>query len=164
VLNQIAYDNLNGGAQFGASLTGTLVYRRGGGQGGSVAVQWVESDGKTRPLLPKPGDYGRPSLSPDGRRLAIEVMDGSSQDIWVYDLGRVAMTRLTFDGKVNQGPTWSPDGRYVVFQAQRGLSWTRADGAGKPQPLIPTKATNTPWSFTPDGKQLAYHDLGRNCD
>jgi hypothetical protein len=38
--------------------------------------------------VPKPGGYGRPSLSPDGRRLAMEVTDGSGQDIWVYALER----------------------------------------------------------------------------
>jgi serine/threonine-protein kinase len=159
VLNQVAYSSDKGDAGFEASQSGTLVYRAGGAQGGAVSVQWLESDGKTRALLPKPGDYGRPRLSPDGRRLAIEVGDGPSQDIWVYDLGRDAMTRVTFDGKVNQGPIWSPNGRYIVYGSQEGLSWTRADGAGKPQPLIRTKNTAFPWSFTPNGNRLAYTEL-----
>jgi len=158
VLNQVAYSTITGGAGFDASQNGTLVYVSA--RGGSVTVQWLESDGKTRALVPKPGDYGRPSISPDGGRLAMEVMDGSSQDIWVYDLGRDTMTRMTFDGKVNQGPTWSPDGRYIVFGDREGLSWTRADGAGKPQSLVRTKSPTTfPWSFTPDGKRLAYNEL-----
>jgi Tol biopolymer transport system component len=41
------------------------------------------------------------------------------------------MTRVTWDGKVNQFPIWSPDGCYIVFQDQEGLSWTRGDGAGE---------------------------------
>jgi serine/threonine-protein kinase len=124
-----------------------------------VTVQWLESDGKTRALLPKPGDYGRPSLSPDGRRLAIELREGLTQDIWVYDLERETMTPRTFDGKLNQGPISSPDGRYIVFSSANSLSWTRADGAGKPQLLIRTKNLAAPWSFTPDGKRLAYNEL-----
>jgi serine/threonine-protein kinase len=73
VLHQVAYSSTTGGAQFEASQTGTLVYRSGGTRSGLVTVQWLKSDGKTRALLPKPGNYARPSLSLDGRRLAIEV-------------------------------------------------------------------------------------------
>ena len=39
---------------------------------------------KTQPLLAKPGVYGRPSLSPDGRRLALEVAEGQKTSV-VYD-------------------------------------------------------------------------------
>src|SRR6516225_2981705 len=77
----------------------------------------------------------------------------------VYELGRDTMTRMTFDGKGNQGPIWSPDGRYIVYGSLSGLSWTRADGAGKPQLLIRTKNSVFPWSFTPNGKRLAYHEM-----
>src|SRR5262249_17358544 len=138
VLDQVAYSSNSGVAEFGASQTGTLVYRSGGTRSELVTVQWLESAGKTRALLAKPGDYGRPSLSPDGRRLAIEVNDGLRDDIWIYDLGRDTMTPITFNGKANQLPIWSPDGRHIVFASPDGLSWTRADGAGKPQPLIRT--------------------------
>ena len=33
---------------------------------------------------------------------------------------------------------------------------TRSDGAGKPQPLTQNKNSQAPWSFTPDGKRLAF--------
>jgi serine/threonine-protein kinase len=155
VLDQVAFHSNNGGAQFEASQTGTLVYRSGDTRGGLVTVQWLESDGKTRALLPKPGDYARPSLSPDGRHLAMEV----GQDIFVYDLEREAMNRITFDGRWNLMPIWSPDGRHIVFGSLNGLSWARVDGAGKPQLLIRTNTTVFPWSFTPDGKRLAYMEL-----
>ena len=159
LLNQVAYD-ISGGARFEVSQTGTLVYETGGAQGRSVTVHWLESDGTTRALISKPGDYGRPSCSPDGQRLAMDIADGSRRDIWIYDLRRDAMTRLTWNEAVNQLPIWSPDGRYIVFQDQDGLSWTRADGAGKPQPLLRTKSTTVqPWSFAPDGKRLAYFEL-----
>jgi Tol biopolymer transport system component len=100
-----------------------------------------------------------PSLSPDGRRLAIEVREGLDEDIWAYDFGREAMTRITFDGKANRGPIWSFDGRHIVFRGADGLSWTRADGASKPQLLIRTKTIVVPWSFTPNGKRLAYSEV-----
>jgi serine/threonine-protein kinase len=159
LLNQVAYD-ISGGARFEVSQTGTLVYENGGAQSRSVNVDWLESDGKMRALLRQPGNYGRPSFSPDGQRLAMDIAEGSRSDIWIYDLRRHGSARLTWDGNVNQLPVWTPDGRYIVFQDQEGLSWTRADGAGKPQPLLRTKSTTVQmWSFAPDGKRLAYFEL-----
>lgn len=154
---EVAHD-FNGGARFD-SQAGTLVYETGAAQGRSLKVAWLEKDGKTRALLPKPGDYGRPSFSPDGYRLALDLADGARSDIWIYDLRRDAMARLTWDGQVNQFPIWSPDGLYIVFADQDGLSWTRADGAGRPQRLLRIKSSTMPWSFASDGKRLAYFEL-----
>ena len=90
----------------------------------------------------------------------MDIAEGSRSDIWIYDLRRHGTARLTWDGNVNQLPVWTPDGRYIVFQDQEGLSWARADGAGKPQPLLRTKSTTVQmWSFAPDGKRLAYFEL-----
>ena len=79
-----------------------------------TTVQWLDAAGKTEPLLAKPGIYADPSLSPDGKRLAVEVSEGSSRDVWVYDQRRDSMTRLTFGG-IYLIPIWSPNGRYVFF-------------------------------------------------
>ena len=119
-----------------------------------VTVQWLDAAGKTQPLLAKPGVYQRPRLSPDGQRLALD--DGS--DIWVYEARRDTMTRLTFGGGTNIVPVWSPDGRYIAFNRAGGIWWVRSDGAGKPQLLIQSKSQPVPFSFTPDGKRLAYNE------
>ena len=37
-------------------------------------------------------------------------------------------------------PVWSPDVRFLVFQAAGGMFWIGADGAGKPQPLTRSKS------------------------
>ena len=38
------------------------------------------------------------------------------------------------------------------------MHWTRADGAGKPQPLLQGRATLLPNSFTPDGTRLVFSE------
>jgi serine/threonine protein kinase/Tol biopolymer transport system component len=154
VLDQVGYNATNGWVQLDFSQTGTLVYRSGAAGGGLVSVQWLDAAGKTQPLLAKLDAYQRPSLSPDGNKLAI-----STSDIWVYEWQRDTMTRLTFGSGASTYPIWRPDGRYILFEAPGGTFWTRSDGSGKPQPLTQSKNLQYPWSFTADGKRLAFHEF-----
>jgi serine/threonine protein kinase len=161
LLEQVAYSPQLGYAQLDFSRSGTFVYRSGEAGGGLATVQWLDSTGKTQPLLAKPGFYLYPKLSPDGRRLALFTSEGTNQDIWVYEPQRDTMTRLTFEtGGAVGWPLWTPDGRYVLFQTAGGMYWTRADGAGKAQPLMQSKSAigHTPGSVTADGKRLAYQE------
>jgi serine/threonine-protein kinase len=158
VLDQID-ESPYGSAQLDFSQTGTLIYRSGGAGTGLLTVAWLDGAGKAQPLLAKPGVYGRPSVSPDGQRLALDVSDGSGTDVWLYDWQRDTMTRLTFTGGA-QFPVWSPDGRYIVFLTGAGMSVIRSDGSGKPQPLTQSKNAQYPFSFMPDGKRLAFFEVG----
>jgi serine/threonine-protein kinase len=154
VLEEVEYSAASGAAQIDFSRNGTLVYRSSKVAAGLVTVQWLDDSGNTRPLLPVPGSYLSPTLSPDGNRLALT----SAGDIWVYELGRGSMTRLTFGGGYGN-PLWTADGRYIVFRAARGVWWTRADGTSQTQPLLPTNVQQIPWSFTGDGKRLAFVEV-----
>jgi serine/threonine-protein kinase len=167
VLDGIGYGTQFGAAQFDVSRSGTLVNGTGSAGTGMMTVQWLDratgkldgASAKKQPLWAKPGIYAMPRLSPDGQRLALSVSQGGREDVWLYDLRRDAMGRLTMHGERN--PTWSrPDGRYIVFSAlSGGMSWTRADGSGEPQPLTNSKNVQIPTSFSPDGKRLAYSEL-----
>ena len=154
VLEEIAYSAAWGWAQIDFSRTGALVYQSSRAGGGLVTVQWQDSSGKTQPLLPVPGNYLSPTLSPDGTRLALT----SAGDVWVYELGRGSMTRLTFGGGYGN-PLWTPDGRYIVFRAARSMLWTRADGTGQPQVLTQSNHQQIAWSFTADGKRMAFVEI-----
>ena len=166
VLDDVAYQSGTGASQFDFSPApaghGTLVYRKaaGGAAAGQRMLQWLDSSGKTEPLSSTPGDYLEPVLAPDGKRIALALSDeGGVSDIWVYDPQRDAMTRLTSGGADYRFPVWSPDARYVVFESRdKGILQARADGAGQPEQLMEGKGVRIPWSFTPDGRRLAYAD------
>lgn len=166
VLDDVLVDSLYGNAQFAFSPApsghGSLVYRKGGVATVSNAMQWLDPAAppghERQPLTSKLGAYAAPKFSPDGRRLAMEVLGAGGSDIWIYELQRDAWIRLTFGG-FNTTPIWSPDGRYVVFGADgKNLYWTRADGAGQPRLLIGGRTLSSPISFTPDGKRLGFGD------
>ena len=142
-----------GAAQFDFSRSGMLAYLRGTVE--ATFLQWLEATGKAEPLGLKPGDYRELRLSPDGQKLALGIRDGQNQDIWVYELQRDTLTRLTFGGR-QYNPVWSLDGRYLVFGSPTGILWTRADGAGKPEVLTHSDYPQIPYSFSPDGKRLAF--------
>jgi DNA-binding winged helix-turn-helix (wHTH) protein/Tol biopolymer transport system component len=153
VLEGVAYSTASGSAELDFSRTGRLVYRSSRSGGGLVTVQWLDGSGKTWPLLAVPGNYLSPTVSPDGNRLAMT----SAGDIWVYELRGGKMRQLTF-GSGYGSPLWSGD-RFIVFRAARGMFWTRADGAGSPQPLTQSENRQNPWSFTDDGKRLAFVEV-----
>jgi Tol biopolymer transport system component len=124
-----------------------------------ITLLSVDPTGRKVQLRVKPGAYQYPSLSPDAKRVALTVTEGEHEDVWIYDQQRDAMTRLTVGGAIYRYPRWSPDGQYVVFSsAYNGIFQARANGASQPQALTQSKSNQTPWSFTPDGKRLAYFE------
>jgi Tol biopolymer transport system component len=165
LLENVAYSSNMGFVQFEFSRkpsgSGTFVYRSGSGRGnGLVTVDWLDATGEAHPLLAKLGIYQRPSISPDGERLALGASDGQDSDIWVYEWRRDTLTRLTYGGSGATGnPIWSPDGRYILFSVPGGIYWTRSDGGSKPQPLTEGKNQQVPFSITADGKHLAFDEL-----
>ena len=145
-----------GGGQFdfswGPSGHGTFVYLAGKSTAQAWQVDWLDSSGKMQPLIAQPGAYAQPRLSPDERKLAF-VGDGS--DIYIHDLARGTTSRLTLTGHGNM-PVWAPNGKHLVFQSAGSLSWLRSDGAGEAQRLLEGPNAGIPWSFSPDGRRLAY--------
>jgi Tol biopolymer transport system component len=150
----------SGTVEVDMSAEGTLVYRGLAGGAGLLTLQWMDAAGTLQPLVAKPGLYGRPSVSPDGNRVAMEFSQTNGSDIWIYDPRRDNMSRLTFSGGSNLAPVWSPDGRYIVYQDPGGMSWVRADGSA-PQSLLRSKSLVFPWSFTRDGTRLGYMEIDK---
>jgi Tol biopolymer transport system component len=71
------------------------------------------------PSLVQRGFYNPPSWSPDGSRLAIALTTG--YDIDIYTVGRDSsnVQNMTNSGAYDFWPSWSPDGRYLLFISDR---------------------------------------------
>ena len=80
------------------------------------------------PVEAEPRNYGVFGLSPDGLRVAVEVLDTENPDLWIYDMARDISTRLTFESGAQRFPTWTADGTRIAFGDP--LSWKSTDGTG----------------------------------
>ena len=119
--------------------------------------------GREPETLPAPPhNYVFPRVSPDGKRIVAEIEEADNQ-IWVYDLSRDTLTRLTFEGNADLAPIWTPDGKKIVFTGDKlRLFWQPADGSEPAEELTKSELTpdNVPGSFSPDGQVLAF--MGNN--
>jgi Tol biopolymer transport system component/predicted Ser/Thr protein kinase len=166
VLDDLAARGGTTAGKFDVSQTGTLVYQKGSVQPRPLAtVQWGDAAGGREPLVASPRAYVSLSLSPDGKQLVFTGPDGTGDTdvVQVYESQTGRTTKLA---PVGQVALFTPDGLFVVFggsgnPGRNSLQWARADGAGQSQPLLePRKETEWPYSFSADGKLLAYVVLG----
>jgi Tol biopolymer transport system component len=158
VLEDVMTTVVNGRAQFSFSSKGDFAYiqeRSNNNAEVGQVLEWVDRRGGAEALISVRHEYSGPRLSPDGRTLFVEIADPAAA-IWVYDIGRGTLSRLTQVG-VSYGPIPSPDGRRIAYQATRdgvtGVMISNVDGSGEER-LTSDKRFNFPTSWSPDGKQL----------
>ena len=145
-------------AAFDVSTTGVLIYRQAAGE---TTTRLMVFDGRGRELEPltATGAYRHPRFSPDGHQVVAEKVnsDGNS-DLWLYDLERNAVSRLTSTAAPDCRPTWSADGRKVAFSSKRESEYevyVKAVDTTEPQQLLvagPGDKLIEDWS--PNGKYL----------
>jgi Tol biopolymer transport system component/tRNA A-37 threonylcarbamoyl transferase component Bud32 len=158
-----------GSADVALSRTGTLVYLPGGGlnSDGILEVVTVERTGRiisfSPPLTYNPSANRGLALSPDGRQLALDLLNSVSSDIWVKTLPSGPLSRLTFDSLGAIRPQWSADGRYVYYISQgtrtgRGEVWRiRGDGSAAAERVwADPNGVVMAFSLSRDGKWLVY--------
>jgi serine/threonine-protein kinase len=154
IIDDVAYSATFGLAQLSFSDSGVLVYRRAPSNGQSI-VAMIDSADRVKPLVTAPGRYTWPALSPDGRRLAVSVVESGATSISIFDNLNDGARRTTSIGAANPTTAWTSDGRFLIVGSPAGLSWVPANG-GTPTRLLVTDHVSAPWSMSPDGRQLAF--------
>ncbi|MFI5206917.1 MAG: protein kinase, partial [Gemmatimonadales bacterium] len=145
--------------QLAWSPSGSLVYMSGGAGSSDNLMVRIRPGGVPQPIDSSwVGAFSSPTLSPDGRRLAVGV--GStvgSLNIWLKQLDRGPFTRLTFGGQ-DRRPTWSPDGRLIAFIRDSGSTSIvfahPADGSGADRRLAKLDRQVQEVEWTRDGRWL----------
>ena len=87
----------------------------------------------------------------------------ADRDVWLYDLVRRTMTRLTFDVGEDETPVWSPDGtRIAISGARQGQPRTiftvPSTGSSQATQIATTKYITHLGDWRAGGRALAWTD------
>jgi serine/threonine-protein kinase len=145
-------------AQFAVSGDGTLAYVPLQARSTELTPVWVDRQGKVQPVPgAMPRNYNNARISADGSRIAFDIQDGASRDIWIYDVNHATLSPLTSDG-ASSFPIWAAAGESVLFASygdQKLDVFGQSVAGGEPQLAASlAEATGIPLSCSADGTEL----------
>jgi Tol biopolymer transport system component/DNA-binding winged helix-turn-helix (wHTH) protein len=139
---------------------GELLFEERWRDGDIVARPLGAADAPPEPLLVSTHEDREPSLSPDSSRVAFVSNRSGTPEIWVSDAAGGRARKLTsFGGPQVGAPSWSPDGRTILFDARpeghADVFSVPVEG-GTPTPLAPSPANELAPVFAPDGSEVLF--------
>ncbi len=110
----------------------------------------MDTEGGNVHPLTSGGRHTQPRWSPKGDVLVYTMRQGT-HDIWAVNADGSSPRRLTSGPGDNQGPTWAPNGRHLMFQSNRLGGWQifsmLADGSAQtPVTRGAGESTSPSWS------------------
>jgi Tol biopolymer transport system component len=152
-----------GYAPLSLSDTGVLAYR-------SVAelknlLTWLDRNGKRLGVMGQQANHSEPWLFPDGNRVALAIEDPTTgtQDLWLLEISRGTLSRLTFDGAGNSAVVCSPDGTRIAYSSRRSghadLYERLSSGAGDERLLLQTSEGKFSDCWTADGRYIVFDKI-----
>ncbi len=150
---------INGGMDAVVANDGTLAYVLDTVEQTPRTLVWADRQGLETSIPAPPRPYLLPAVSPDGTRVAVFVND-EQRDVWLWDLRRTTLTRLTTKPGVDVVQVWTHDSRRLIFTSERAgvrnIYWQAADGAGDAEQLTESPKTQYPTGVTRDGRWLIF--------
>jgi len=151
-----------------ALIAGVQAQDKGGARGAiDGRLTWFDRQGKAVGNIGEPGIYRTLTVSPDGKRVAVERTDRETmnRDIWLIDVTSGAASRFTTEPGWDAFPTWSRDGTQIIFTSNRSgvydLYRKPSNGSANEELLYVSKEGKAGNSWSPDGKFLIYYSIGQ---
>jgi serine/threonine-protein kinase len=162
-LDQVLTLNNTGAAEFAISRTGSLVFIPQTGGTTPRSLVWVDRRGREELIKAQPRAFTAARLSPDGSRVAVSISD-QGLDIWIVDLARQTLERLTNNPGADFSPVWTPNGRTILWASVvagvPNVYRQAADATGVPERLTTGFTAKYPTSTSVDGMQLVLSEGG----
>ena len=98
-----------------------------------------------------------PALSPDGKQVAFVALN----QLYLLDVGKSTPRALTHDTFYKQGPTWSPDGKWLAYVSDKeGIEniYLLDLKTGEERRPAPSKSAEIFPAWSPDGKSMAFQN------
>ena len=134
----------------------------------SSSIYVVAAEGGTPRLLTSQTPSYWHGWSPDGRTLAYVGRRGDDFDIYTMSVDGGPETRLTTAAGLDDGPDYTPDGRWIYFNSVRTGTmriWRmRPDGSGQEQVTFDTAYADWFPHPSPDGKWLVWVSFDATVD
>lgn len=160
---QVAFYPFHALADFSVARDGTLVFRHGPGFAERVLARFT-SGGKRSAGQSTPGLYRYPSVSPDGKWIATEIIDPITAKgaLWILDAAFGNGRRLTAGNQTAElGPIWSPDGRRLAYVSNNDIYVRSAGPLDTPIRLTNTPETKRVTAWSPDGRELLFYQFSK---
>jgi serine/threonine protein kinase/Tol biopolymer transport system component len=156
---------LAGGVDAVVAANGALAYIRGPGNSGRPrTLVWLDREGRESPVPSPSRAYVHPRVSPvspEGERIVVSSQD-EEVDLWLWNVTRSTLTRLTTAPGVDYYPVWTPDSKRVIFNSARegvnNLFWQAADGSGAVERLTRSPNPQASTGISPDGTRLVFFE------
>jgi serine/threonine protein kinase len=149
------------GAPLSAAIAGPIVYRAGLIPSRRQFV-WVDRAGKELERVGEPDNANSfsPTISGDGRRVAVHRIVDGNPDIWLFDMGRRVLERFTTHPANDIHPVWSPDGTRIIYASLRDKVYDLYEGSlirtDQHELLLATPESKRPTDWSADGRFLLY--------
>ena len=151
----------SGAANYAVSRRTALVYvpPEAGDQNPMRSLVWVDRNGREEPLRGAPTrGYGPPRVSPDGKRMAIGIIDQGRTNVWIWDFALETLKPLTSASGMNGLPVWTLDSQRIIFMSDRtgvlNLYSQAADFTGTAVQITTSASSQWPTSITRDGEWI----------
>jgi len=143
-----------------------LVFAKSDGLHSFIAIAPLATPSETRLLadLGAGAQAYAPRFSHDGLRVAFSGFVDGQRDVFVVDVARGEVRRLTDDRWLDGSPVFAPDDRGVIFHSDHDgifdLFYVTADGRGLPEPLTRVQGGALRPELTADATALVYQSYG----